>query len=223
MGSPHVPLDRQPLKAGGTECGVSDGGRAKKQLCQPVKLHDESSSSRPCQEECTNISVALNFYKSKGHVWGLPGSSLLLHQGGDQCLFKRASDYVCYRTNPDSQTEMPIAGFPQVQGTIDCMHVAIKAPTDQPAAFINRKGFHSINIQLVREVCARFPGSRYDAYLLQQFRLSTRLQGSMIGDKGYLLKIWILKPMRSPHNAAEERYNTCHSSSEQPSSRPLGC
>ncbi|XP_041029193.1 alpha-sarcoglycan-like [Carcharodon carcharias] len=46
---------------------------------------------------------------------------------------------------------------------------AIKAPKEQPVAFINRRGFHSVDVQLVcdhrkyfLQVFARFPGSSHD-------------------------------------------------------------
>ncbi|XP_067903091.1 putative nuclease HARBI1 [Heterodontus francisci] len=90
-------------------------------------------------------------------------------------LFKRAGNYVQYETDPDSQAEqaigfVAIAGFPQVQGVIDCTDEAIKASTEQAAAFINMKSFHSINLLLVYDhqkhilqVCACFLGSSHDA------------------------------------------------------------
>lgn len=60
-------------------------------------------------------------------------------------------------------------------GCIDCTHVAIVAPpADDPEfpglAYINRKGYHSINVQVVCDsnlkivaVNARYPGSVHDA------------------------------------------------------------
>lgn len=38
--------------------------------------------------------------------------------------------------------------FPGVMGAIDCMHIAILKPVDQEHNFINRNGFHSLNVQM---------------------------------------------------------------------------
>ncbi|XP_067885120.1 putative nuclease HARBI1 [Heterodontus francisci] len=156
------------------------------------------------------ITMALNIYAS-GSFQGSTGDMSGVSQTAAQhyikevtnALFKRAIDYVCDQTNPDSQAEKAIgfgaiAGFPQVQSVMDCTHVAIKAQNDQPATFINRKGFHSINAQLVcdhqkcfLQVWARFLGSSHDAHILRQsqvpqlFRPPINLQGWNLWDKGY--------------------------------------
>ena len=42
-----------------------------------------------------------------------------------------------------------IAHFPKVVGVIDCTHVRILAPSLEEEIYVNRKGFHGINAQLV--------------------------------------------------------------------------
>ena len=42
-----------------------------------------------------------------------------------------------------------VASFPNVIGRIDCTHVKIVAPSEDEPAFVNRKGYHSINVQAV--------------------------------------------------------------------------
>lgn len=74
--------------------------------------------------------------------------------------------------------------FPGVLGVIDGTQIAITAlPKEIENAFMNRKGFHSINVQLVcnaqmifTNVNARFPGSTHDAYIYGGSVLNTRLE-----------------------------------------------
>ncbi|CAC5356694.1 HARBI1 [Mytilus coruscus] len=42
---------------------------------------------------------------------------------------------------------MKKAGFPNVIGCVDGTHVRIQAPEDDEPSFVNRKGFHSVNVQ----------------------------------------------------------------------------
>ena len=41
-----------------------------------------------------------------------------------------------------------MAGFPGVLGCIDGTHVKIIAPTDLEGMYVNRKNYHSINVQV---------------------------------------------------------------------------
>lgn len=47
------------------------------------------------------------------------------------------------------QQFMEATGFAGIIGAIDCTHVAILAPPDEEHNYVNRKGFHSINVQIV--------------------------------------------------------------------------
>ncbi|KAK0140608.1 putative nuclease HARBI1 [Merluccius polli] len=66
-----------------------------------------------------------------------------------------------------------IAGFPNVIGAIDCTHIAIKAPSEGEYAYVNRKHFHSLNVQIICDaqmrltnIVARWPGSTHDSFVL---------------------------------------------------------
>lgn len=40
------------------------------------------------------------------------------------------------------------SGFPRTIGAIDGTHIRIDAPKENPADYVNRKGFHSIQLQV---------------------------------------------------------------------------
>ena len=40
-------------------------------------------------------------------------------------------------------------GFPGVIGCIDCTHIRIQAPRINENDFVNRKGYHSLNVQAI--------------------------------------------------------------------------
>jgi hypothetical protein len=42
-----------------------------------------------------------------------------------------------------------VAGFPGVVGCIDGTHVKIQGPSENEPAFVNRKDYHSINVQAI--------------------------------------------------------------------------
>ena len=73
-------------------------------------------------------------------------------------------------------------GFPGVLGAIDCTHVHLRAPADNAAIYVNRKGTHSINIQVicdalcnVTHVFANYPGSSHDSFILANSVIQQRV------------------------------------------------
>uniref|UniRef100_A0A8C2CGZ4 DDE Tnp4 domain-containing protein n=1 Tax=Cyprinus carpio TaxID=7962 RepID=A0A8C2CGZ4_CYPCA len=98
-------------------------------------------------------------------------------------------------------------------------HVRIQASSKNKYLFINRKGFHSINVQVVRdanmkliELVARWYGSAHDAGILRESALAQlceegRLSGIMLGHSGYPLKKWLMTPVMVPRTKQERQYN----------------
>ncbi|XP_064475419.1 putative nuclease HARBI1 [Ornithodoros turicata] len=80
-----------------------------------------------------------------------------------------------------------MSGMPGCIGAIDCTHIAIiapSAPTYREAVYVNRKGYHSLNVQMVCDadlfitiVNARYPGSTYDSFIWRKSTLHDLLQG----------------------------------------------
>ncbi|XP_067867143.1 putative nuclease HARBI1 [Heterodontus francisci] len=181
------------------------------------------------------LTVALNFYASGPFQASLADMCGVSQASTHHCIkvvtdaiFRHANHFINFKMDTASQAERArgfstIAAFPMVQAVTDCTHVAIRAPVGQSGTFINRKGFHSMNVQLVcdhckgiMQVCTRYPGSSHDAFILWNsqvpalFSPSEHLQGWILGDRGYLLKTWLMTPVRNPSNNAEEHYNESH-------------
>jgi hypothetical protein len=114
-----------------------------------------------------------------------------------------------------------ISNFPRVVGCIDGTHVGLHGCPwgGNEYIFVNRKGRHSINVQLICDanykitnVVARWPGSTHDSRILTRSRIGERyengeLQGILLGDSGYSLRPWLMTPITNPATAPEEAYN----------------
>lgn len=86
-----------------------------------------------------------------------------------------------------------MSGFPNVIGAIDCTHVAIKAPSVNEVAYVNRKNVHTINVQIICDsnliitnLVARWPGSTHDSFILRNSSVGRRLSGGAVRN-GWLL------------------------------------
>ncbi|XP_041052557.1 putative nuclease HARBI1 [Carcharodon carcharias] len=183
------------------------------------------------------LKVALNFYALglfQGSVRNLCG---VLQSAVHSCiklvtdaLFGRVNTFIHDKTGEGCQAERArsftaVAGFPWIQGSFDCKHVPIKAPVGESGAF-EWKGVPLLNVQIVYDhkheilqVCARYPGSCHDAYILRHsqmprlFIAPAWLDGWLLGDKEYPLKRWLMTPRGHLWMPVKERYKRSHASS----------
>lgn len=119
--------------------------------------------------------------------------------------------------------------FPGAFAILDGSHIALTAlPNQTEFAFMNRKGFHSINTQFVVDarmrflnVNARYPGSTHDSLVWRSSFANSFLKNVadsmggnwtyfMLADHGYPLQPWLLKPYDSPTSLIEQVYNARH-------------
>ncbi|XP_028419108.1 putative nuclease HARBI1 [Dendronephthya gigantea] len=115
-----------------------------------------------------------------------------------------------------------MANFPGVIGCIDCTHIRIQAPHLNENYYVNRKRYHSINVQAICDdrgkfinLVARWPGSVHDSHIfrmsqIQQFieQHHTSLEdGIILGDSGYALKPYLMTPYTDPTTAKERAFN----------------
>lgn len=65
-----------------------------------------------------------------------------------------AEQWICFPTTNEAKNNikegfMQLFNFPGVVGAVDCTHIEILRPLAEEHNYLNRKGFHSKNIQLV--------------------------------------------------------------------------
>ncbi|XP_005994811.1 putative nuclease HARBI1 [Latimeria chalumnae] len=205
-------------------------------LCEVLKTDLESATFRShALPVHVKVTAALNFYAlgtfqtPAGDAAGISQSSM------SRCvsqvtaaLVRRANGYIRFPTSRQQQQRVKQefylkAGFPNVLGAVDCMHVALRPPADHEDRFRNRKQFHSMNMQVVCDancrithVVANFPGSAQDSYVLNHsslrdiFEIREGMEGWLLGDSSYDLKPWLMTPISNPLSPAELRYNDAH-------------
>ena len=113
-----------------------------------------------------------------------------------------------------------LSRMPGVLGAIDCTHIPIQSPGgDNAEIYRNRKGYFSINCQLVSDcsgyitdVVARWPGSVHDSTIFDNSHLRAKLEteqldGFLVGDGGYACRRYMMTPIINPTTNAEKAYN----------------
>lgn len=130
-------------------------------------------------------------------------------------------------------------GFPGVVGAIDCTHVAILKPSVEEHNFINRRGYHSLNVQavckddlIITNLNTNFGGSTHDAFvwrnsILQQYLQEVYNNGErnfwLIGDSGYPLQPYLLTPVtNAAPDTPEAMYNAAHAAARNTIERCFG-
>ena len=107
-----------------------------------------------------------------------------------------ATQYIKFPYKAEDQVAVK-RGFHNI-GAIDCTHVCIKAPSPDPFPYLNRKQYHSINVQLICDsnnhllnVVAQFPGGAHDSYIFQNSSVGTHLEQGAAGE-AWLIGTYLL-------------------------------
>lgn len=92
----------------------------------------------------------------------------------------------------------------------------LQVPLQNEDQFVNRKNFHSINVQLICDpdckitnVTAEWPGSTHDARLLSESNIYRSFEnvshrGLLLGDSG--CRSWLMTPFRNPVGDAQAKF-----------------
>ncbi|XP_056004148.1 putative nuclease HARBI1 [Ostrea edulis] len=196
------------------------------------------------------VMVALRYYAT-GKMQLCSGDNFGLHQSTVSRIIQRVTTalvqpnivkrFVSFPMDPGTIRKhqvdfFAIAGFPGVVGAIDGTHVRIIAPSEHEVEYVNRKNFHSINVQIVcdasykiLDIVASWPGATHDARILREsglFQLFQRrllpVKCHLLGDSGYPGKDWLLTPFLNPQAGPQSRYNRSHKCTRTLVERTIG-
>ncbi|XP_048259000.1 putative nuclease HARBI1 [Haliotis rufescens] len=141
-----------------------------------------------------------------------------------ELLCRLSSRFIAFPTGQRShdvkRTFHAIAGFPNVLGCVDGTQIKIQTPKVNEADFVNRKGYHSLNVQMVCDpnfiitnCVANWPGSCHDARIFRESKLCDNLEngvhdGFLLGDSGYPCRRYLMTPYHNTGNIRHrDRYN----------------
>ena len=127
--------------------------------------------------------------------------------------------------------------FPNVLGCVDGTQIAIVSPSTNEHLYVCRKGFHSINVQVVcgadmkfLNVVSKWPGSTHDSFVWSNSQISNFMEhrsrigsgGWLLGDSGYPLRPFLMTPVLNEQTEGEKAYNRSHKRTRSIVERSIG-
>ena len=148
----------------------------------------------------TQVLVALRFYAS-GSFQNVLADTAGLCQASISNIITAVTEILAEKAkneirmpqglaaiNDTIQNFATIKNFPRVIGVIDGTHIPIKAPSVNEHIYVNRKHFHSLNVQvicdskqLILNYCCKYPGSTHDAFIWANCLVRERFVGGEFG------------------------------------------
>ena len=219
------------------------------QLCDELIADLERPTMRSHALSVTSqIFTALQFYATgtfqrvDGDLHGVSQSSVSrIVEAVSTAMSLRAANLIKFPTSAAEQRQIiadfyKLADFPSVLGCIDGTQVPILAPRENEHVYVCRKGYHSLNVQVVCDaklrflnIVAKWPGSSHDSFMWRNSNLYNYLEsrppadhGWLLGDSGYPLSEFLLTPVMNPTSAAEQRYNRSHIRTRNTVERSIG-
>ncbi|XP_048045462.1 putative nuclease HARBI1 [Megalobrama amblycephala] len=196
-------------------------------LVRPTLQHQtQRSHALSVEEQCL---IALRFYEY-GTFYQETGDNMGVRKSTVSNVVKAMSVALGSLINQfasfpkDDQTAQTknkffqMGNMPSAIGAIDCTHVHIQASCEREWEYVNRKGRHSINIQLVgnADLCVvKWSGNVHDARILRESALYRELQshrpnGIVLGDSAYPLLPWLITPFSVANTPEQARFNSSH-------------
>jgi hypothetical protein len=185
-----------------------------------------------------------NYLTMHGNLYNMSeGTASIVVREFFEVLEKHLKSKVLPRLNRESLPAIArkfeeLHGIPMILGTIDCSHITILASFHDPFSYYNKKGFHSIHLQVIMDSDTLIwdydwglAGSCHDFTIFQQSKEGRKfMRGDygnykVIGDAAYLCRPWPWVPFKE---TAEElppfkaHWNFCQSSTRISVDRALG-
>ena len=170
------------------------------------------------------------FYTCSGDRHGVSEASVCrVVNSVTELLGRKKNEYIKWPTNRKDVSDAQegffwkSGGFPEVVGALDCTHVRLDCCPfgENEHVYVNRKGWHSINVQLVCDsnyiitnLVARWAGSTHDNRIIKESMIGQLYEkkevvtGLVLGDSGYQKQPWLMVPFKSPSSPGERSYNT---------------
>ena len=172
------------------------------ELCEIVHPHLVKKTTRfrvPVSAD-TQVAIFLYYisdegrYRKVANAFGLSRStvSITIFKVGGVIVAILGPMYMKLPTTEDDVRDLvdnfqSVHGFPQCLGAIDGTHIEIKQPKMNYYEFINRKGYTSINVQVLcdyryrfLDVVVKWPESVHDARIFQKSSLNRKLRSGEI-------------------------------------------
>ncbi|XP_069131659.1 putative nuclease HARBI1 [Argopecten irradians] len=176
------------------------------------------------------LLVALRYFAT-GSFFRLIGDSVGLSEATvSRCVHRVATAlcgigrrYISFPTDRQllktKQEFYNLSRFPNVVGCVDCTHIRIQGPTANEKDFVNRKGFHSLNVQMtcdakfhITSCVAKWPGSVHDSRIFRDSQLCSSFEngtydGLLLGDSGYPCRHFLMTPYGNPVSNEQRQFN----------------
>ncbi|XP_026743368.1 putative nuclease HARBI1 [Trichoplusia ni] len=179
-----------------------------RKLCSDLKSHTLLKGSSEISLE-TKVLCALSFLATGSYQKIVGVGHYLTQRTTSRCIREvvnalnhnwMVSRWIVFPQTPQERSIIKekfqrTHNLPGVIGCIDCTHIAIVRPAEEEHLFYNRKGFHSLNVQMICDydlkitnVNTKFGGAAHDSHIWSASHVGSYMEGCMkvVNMFGYL-------------------------------------